>query len=300
MRNYRNYILGILCLVLVVALTACGKKTSETEGTQPSPSNAENVAQSDNASNSAAPESTDGLLQGTGEYQGQADTTSIEITVDGQPVVFQLGSLDAAALDALQPGDQVQFQYKEKAVEEGSDVKVRTLTEIGKAGAGGDAAGAVQGGALPETKNLSVTLEGSQEERPAKLFKTEDYGIYVPDGFSFDKENQKLSLTADPDYFATITKLPADYNLEYLKFEADQEMSDVGRVKEVPKEDIPESMKDAELVMAGNGSVRNKQYIVKVFDGQGYVFRLEIPVGEPSEGFQPLAYAALNSLVKLK
>ncbi|ANS75404.1 hypothetical protein AWM70_12945 [Paenibacillus yonginensis] len=299
MKNYRNYILGILSLMLVVALTACGKKSSEAEGTQPSPSGVENVAQSDNASNAAAPEGTDGLLQGTGEYQGQADTTSIEITVDGKPVVFQLGDLEASVLDGLQPGDPVQFQYKEKAVEEGSDVKVRTLTEIGKAGAAGDSGGA-ESGALPETKNLSVTLEGNQEQRPAKLFETEDYGIYVPEGFSFDKENNKLWLTAYPKYFATITKLPADYKLEYLKFEADEEMSDVGRVKELEKADIPESMRDAEAFMVGSGSVRIKQYIVKKFDGQGYVFRLEIPIGEPSEGFEPLAYASLNSLVNLK
>jgi hypothetical protein len=150
---------------------------------------------------------------------------------------------------------------------------------------------------LPDMVNLSAVVKGNQVEQTARLTQAKGYAFYVPEGFTFDKDNNKLLLQSDPTYFATIYKLPADYKMEYLKFEADQEMSDVGRVKELQGTDVPESMRDADLFMVGTGSKRIKQYIVKTFNGQGYVLRLEIPVGETADEFAPLAYASLNSIV---
>ncbi|WP_138495735.1 hypothetical protein [Paenibacillus pinistramenti] len=298
MSRHKPYLLIIFVLMLTLALTACGSNSPEANDTQPAASGLENVSQSVEPSASASSDEADGVLKGTGKYVGLGDTSSIEIEMDGQPVVFQLGTVDESVINSLNSGDQVTFQYKEQEVEGDPGVKLRTLIQLQQGAGQSGSEGAAE--ALPETKDLSVTLEGNTEERSAKLVQTDDYALYLPDGFSFDKENNKLYLTAYPEYFATIYKLPSDYNMDYLKLEADQEMSDNGRVKEITGDDVAEPMRDAKLVEIVNGPVRVKQYIVKELDGQDYVLRLEIPNGEPSEGFQPLAYAALNSLINKK
>jgi hypothetical protein len=294
MNSYKKYMIGVVGLTLVCSLTACGKKTPAASGTQPAASGLEQVSI---PADSASAETPAGVLKGTGTYEGQGDTTSVEITMEGQPVVFQLGHVDPAILDKLSTGDKVDFQYTEQKVQGDSGVKERTLTRLQQAGSPESGSGSVK---LSEDANLSYVLGGTQQQRPAKLVRTDNYALYVPEGYSFDKASSKLTLDAHPDYFATITPLPEGYKLEYLKFEADEEMSDVGRVKEIKGADIVESMRDAELVMVGNGSVRKKQYIVKKFGTQGYVFRLDIPIGEPADEFLPLVYASLNSLVNLK
>lgn len=297
MSKRKSYMYPAICLALLVSLTACGgqeQTPSAGDGTQSFPLNV-----SEPQASSLEDTGAEGTLTGSGVYQGQGDTTSIEITVDGKPQVFQLGEVPDSVLDGIETGDKVQFEYTEQNVDQDDTLKLYTLVKLEKAGSE-PADGAADFADLPQEKDLSVTLEGNEEQRPAKLVQGNGYALYVPEGFSFDPKENKLSMDVDPHYFAAISKAPADSKLEYLKFEADQELSDVGRVKELTGDEIAQPMRDAQLFMLGDGSLKDKEYIVKTFGGQEYIFRLEIPVGEPSEGFSPLAYGALNSLVTLK
>ncbi|AWB45636.1 hypothetical protein DCC85_16485 [Paenibacillus sp. CAA11] len=301
MNKHRKAMLWTAALVLMLVLSACGKEKADAPTNNAATPPAQNKTTPNEPAHNDKDQNTVKTLKGTGEYVGQADTTSVEITVNGEPKVFQLGGDTESVLAELEPNDPVEFEYVEEPIEGDNTVKQLTLTKLQKAGSGAEGTGAAggQSGELPQTKQLNVTLEGNQEQRTAKLAQGDGFAIYVPEGFSFDSKAGKLTLDADPDYFATVTKLPSDYKLDYLALEADQELSDVGRVKTLKGDAIAEPMRDAKLFMLGDGSKRTKEYIVKEIGGQGYVFRLEIPVGEAAEGFGPLAFASLNSVVTL-
>ncbi|MNC59969.1 hypothetical protein D3C75_1098140 [compost metagenome] len=105
----------------------------------------------------------------------------------------------------------------------------------------------------------------------------------------------------DPDYEVEIEKLPSDYNLDFLKMDAKEELSETGEVKELTKKELSTgSMNDAQLYMMSQNDKKTQYYIVKELDGNGFIFRVNAPIGEPSEGFLPMAYASLNSIMNEK
>lgn len=294
-KRQRGYLQVALCGLLLVGLAACGNK-EET----PAADNSANAGTSAEASQS--PSKTGAgveTLSGTGAYEGQADTTSIEVTVNGEPMVFQLGEVPASVLDQIQPGDPVTFEYTVRAIEGGGDTQQYVLTKLAKAGEETTGGTAVNKAGLPAEKNLDVILDSGVEQRKAKLAVGNGYALYVPEGFTFDASAGELTLDANKKYLASITSLSGDFKLEYQRFEGDQEVADVGRVKELKGDKIPAPMQDADLFMLGDGSVRDKEYIVKTFEGQAYVFRLDIPSGDQAKDFRAYAYAALNSIVTL-
>jgi hypothetical protein len=48
-------------------------------------------------------------------------------------------------------------------------------------------------------------------------------------------------------------------------------------------------------MMSQNGK-KTQYFIVKELDGNGFIFHIDAPVGEPSEGFLPMVYASVNSI----
>lgn len=269
-------------LTLSLSLTACSKTDP---GTPANPSNGNSQIQDEaNPPDQAAEEET---KQGTGQFVGLIDNHSVEIEVNGEPTVFQMDAAISTIAEGLALNETVEFEYVEKAIEG----KQLFLTKLVKASQSDSAA------KLPPTKQLEVELEGMKEERSANLAEGKGYALYVFDIFNFDSQTDTLSMNYDPNYKVKITKLPAGYNKDQLLLEAKEQLSKTGKAEEVDSEVMHKFMPGTSVFLEANGDDLTQQYIVKDIDGQGYIFELNIPHGEPTEGFVPLAYASLNSIV---
>lgn len=274
-------------LTLSLSLTACSK-TDQPE--TPANSNAGNSQIRDEANPSDEAQDEE-VKQGKGHFTGMIDNHSVEIEVNGQPMAFQMDASISAIAEELAPNEPVEFAYVEKAVEGDDTLKQLILTQLGKASQPEPAAG------LPATKQLEVELEGMKEERSANLTEGKGYALYLFDIFTFDSETDTLSMNYDPNYKVKIVKLPSDYNTEQLVLEAKEKLADTGKAEEVNSGIMHKFMPGTSVFLEATGKELTQQYIVKEIDGQGYCFELNIPHGEPSEGFVPLAYASLNSIV---
>lgn len=300
MRQQRSLPAAAAVAVLMLALTACSGNTPATPGegnTAPTASAAPTESVS-TAAPSPSPNEEAQVIKGTGIYVGQIDNHSVEIeTVDG-PTAFELGAGTENAPDSLNMDDPVIFEYVEKAVEGDETVKQRILSKLALADKGGGEAPSAN--TLPETKTFKLSLEGNEEEKTAKLAAGDGYSLYVFDIFTFDSASNKLAMKVDSGYYAEITKLPADFNLDYLAQEGREELASTGEVKKLTEQERPQAMSDARLYLSATGSKLTREYIVKEIGGQGYIFKLNIPQREASEGFAPHVFASLNSIVSHK
>lgn len=87
---------------------------------------ADNDGGSDSDGEAAAPETKSGM----GTFTGIVDTTSIEITTEGEAAVFQFADDLKPAIEALPEDAEVKFEYTEKAVEGDSSAKQLVLLSI--------------------------------------------------------------------------------------------------------------------------------------------------------------------------
>ncbi|WP_110931847.1 hypothetical protein [Paenibacillus bouchesdurhonensis] len=259
-------------LTLSLSLTACSKTDS--------PANPPDEA--------AQAEET---KQGTGQFVGLMDNHSVEIVVNGEPTAFQMDASIAAIAEGLAPNESVEFEYVEKAIDGEDTLKQLFLTKLVRVSQSDSPVG------LPATKQLEVELEGMKEARNANLAEGNGYALYVFDIFTFDSKTDTLSMNYDPNYKVKIVKLPSDYKTDELLSEANKQLSKNGQVEEVQSDVMDRFMKDTSVFLEAVGNDLTQQYIVKEIDGQGYAFELIIPHGEATEGFVPLAYATLNSIV---
>lgn len=282
-------LLAAVVLTLSLSLTACSKTGTNQPGTPGNSNNGNGQIQDE----TKPPEDAGNEVtkQGTGRFIGLMDNHSLEIEVNGEPTPFQMDASISAIAEGLIPSDLVEFEYVEKAVPGDDPLKQLVLTRLEKAEA------PRASGELPATKELEVELEGMKEERTANLAEGQGYALYVFDIFDFDSQSDTLSMKYDSNYKVKITKLPSDYNTDDLRSEAKERLSKTGNVEEVTGEVMNRFMPDTSVFLQAAGNDLSQQYIVKEIGGQGYAFEVNIPQGEPSEGFVPLAYASLNSIV---
>ncbi|UQZ35854.1 hypothetical protein C2I18_21360 [Paenibacillus sp. PK3_47] len=296
MRHNRSLPAVAAVAVLMLTLTACGGSTPADAPGEPSATVAPSPVESmspPSPSPAAAEEAQ--VISGSGTYVGQIDNHSIEITTEEGPTAFELGTVSDSVLEGLEMDDPVVFEYVEKAVEGDPLVFQRVLSKLAKED---NAAGAAPvNDSLPATKNIKLTLEGMEEEKTAALVQGEGYALYMFDFFTFDASENKLSVNADPDYYAEITKLPSDFNLDALEEEGRQELAATGEVTALSQEEQDVRLSGSRLFLTAMGQGMTREYIVKEVDGQGYIVKLNIPQREASEGFWPHVYAMLDSMV---
>lgn len=294
MRSQRSLPAAAAVAVLMLAITACGGRSPAEAPGEPSatvaPVQTETAAATPTPAPTAEPEQT---IQGTGTYIGQIDNHSVEIETEEGPTAFELGAGTEDAPAALEMDDTVIIEYVEKPVEGDPAVVQRVLSRLEKA-EGGEASSGVE---LPATKVIKLTLEGMEEEKTASLAEGDGYSLYVFDIFTFDPAAGRLAMKVDPGYYADITRLPSDFNLDALEEEGREALSAVGEVTKLSQEEQDRRMSGVRLYLTAMGSGLTDQYIVKEVDGQGYIIRLNIPQREASEGFGPHVYASLDSLV---
>ncbi|KAA8755963.1 MULTISPECIES: hypothetical protein [Paenibacillus] len=283
---------SFLVLLMGFALVACGNSNP---AAQPPVNNTEEQ--------SPAPEqqpNESAAIEAEGILTGWADPHTVEIRVNEKPMSFQVSEDLQKSLDDIDDEDSVRFKYVEKKID--ATTKQLVLTEIAKMESSDDNNGSNAGGTVtsdrPKTSELEVTVEGMTEKRPVTLAQAKGYSLYVFEPMAFDAEDQELTMKIDPDYEVEIEKLPADYNLDVLKMDAKEELSETGEVKQLTAEQLSNGpMKDARLYMMSQNDKKTEYFIVKELDGNGFIFHIQAPIGEPSEGFLPMAYASLNSIM---
>lgn len=283
---------SLLVLLMGFSLVACGNSNP---AAQPTVNNTEEQ--------SPAPEqqpNESATIEAEGILTGWADPHTVEIRVNEKPMSFQVSEDLQKSLDDIDDEDSVRFKYVEKTID--ATTKQLVLTEIAKIESSDENNGSNAGGTVtsdrPKTSELEVTVEGMTEKRPVKLAQAKGYSLYVFEPMVFDAEDHELTMKIDPDYEVEIEKLPANYNLDALKMDAKEELSETGEVKQLTAEQLSNGpMKDARLYMMSQNDKKTEYFIVKELDGNGFIFHIQAPIGEPSEGFLPMAYASLNSIM---
>ncbi|WP_405130569.1 hypothetical protein MHB43_23890 [Paenibacillus sp. FSL H8-0317] len=283
---------SLLVLLMGFSLVACGNSNP---AAQPTVNNTEEQ--------SPAPEqqpNESAAIEAEGILTGWADPHTVEIRVNEKPMSFQVSEDLQKSLDDIDDEDSVRFKYVEKTID--ATTKQLVLTEIAKIESSNDNNGSNAGGTVtsdrPKTSELEVTVEGITEKRPVTLAQAKGYSLYVFEPMAFDAEDHELTMKIDPDYEVEIEKLPANYNLDALKMDAKEELSETGEVKQLTAEQLSNGpMKDARLYMMSQNDKKTEYFIVKELDGNGFIFHIQAPIGEPSEGFLLMAYASLNSIM---
>lgn len=119
--------MSVAVLTLVLMGTACSDNNNI-----PSPSSSLTASPSPSAS--TAPEATEQAVQeGTGFYEGQVDTHSIEIKTDAGPTVFQITPEIGEKVSSWESGESVKYQFTEETIDaDGEKLKRLTIIAIDK------------------------------------------------------------------------------------------------------------------------------------------------------------------------
>ncbi|MEK4458298.1 hypothetical protein [Paenibacillus sp. FSL R10-2748] len=298
MKKQNTFSIILLTVVAVLALSACGTKP-QTNNTAPQGSDQPQTQQQPQVKPEpiAEPE----VKKGTGVYNGAADPHTVEIETNGEAQSFQLGEGLDTVIAGLKEGDTVAFEYNEKAVEGDATAKQLTLTKIQKtetatdSSQNGSSSQAV-GGERSKTQAFELTLEGKKEKQTATLAKGEGYSLYVFDPMSLFPDQNRVALAVDDNYYAEITKLPSDFNLDELQKEGEKDLASIGKVQKLDKASVPQELTSSRLFLQVSGSKITQQYIVVENKTGGFIVKVNIPQGEPAEGFESFIYTSLESL----
>ncbi|MGO4108695.1 hypothetical protein [Paenibacillus sp. YAF4_2] len=266
-------------------LSACNDNNNSNVNASPTPS----ATVSASPTPSESPEAQ--TKQGKGVFVGLADSHTVEVTVDGEAAAYQLGEGMDEAVNTLKEGDNVTFEYTEAAIEGDATAKLLTITKIEKSA---DNTPAIE---LPATKDFKFQLEGNEETRTGTLAKGDGYALYIFEQFKFDAAAGKLIMNVDNNYYVEISKLPEGFKLEDIKADGEKELAAVGDVQKIDPKDSNSMLGDFDLMLKASGDKLTKEVIVKTVDGTSFLFKVNMPVGEPTEGFGPLAFASMGSIV---
>ncbi|WP_404302217.1 hypothetical protein [Paenibacillus sp. DP01] len=297
MKKHNTFSIILLTVVAVLALSACGTKP-QTNNNAPSGADQPQTQQPQVA---PEPVAEPQVKKGTGVYNGAADPHTVEIETNGEAQSFQLGEGMDTVIAGLKEGDPVAFEYNEQAVEGDATAKQLTLTKIQKTEAATDgnqngSSGQQVGGERAKTQTFDLTLEGKKEKQTATLAKGEGYSLYVFDPMSLFPDQNRVALAVDDNYYAEITKLPSNFNLDELQKEGKKDLASIGKVQKLDKADVPKVLTSSRLFLQANGSKITQQYIVVENTTGAFSVKVNIPQGEPAEGFESFIYTSLESL----
>ncbi|MEE4568935.1 hypothetical protein V2U94_15010 [Paenibacillus polymyxa] len=297
MKKHNTFSIILLTVVAVLALSACGTKP-QTNNNAP-----QGADQPQTQQPQATPEpvAEPQVKKGTGVYNGAADPHTVEIETNGEAQSFQLGEGLDTVIAGLKEGDPVAFEYTEKAVEGDATAKQLTLTKIQKTEAATDSSqngssGQQVGGDRAKTQTFELNLEGKKEKQTATLAKGEGYSLYVFDPMSLFPDQNRVALAVDDNYYAEITKLPSNFNLDELQKDGEKDLASIGKVQKLDKAAVPQALTSSRLFLQANGSKITQQYIVVENTTGAFSVKVNIPHGEPAEGFESFIYTSLESL----
>ncbi|MEC0183142.1 hypothetical protein P4H61_16775 [Paenibacillus peoriae] len=297
MKKRNTFSIILLTVAAMLALSACGTKP-QTNNTTPQGADQPQTQQPQVKPELVAkPE----VKQGTGIYSGAADPHTVEIEINGEAQSFQLGEGLDKVVAGLKEGDSVSFEYNEQAVEGDTTAKQLILTKIQKTEAAtgskeNGSSGQQAGGERSKTQAFELTLEGKKETQTAALAQGEGYSLYVFDPMSLFPDQNRVALAVDDNYYAEITKLPSDFNLDELQKEGEKALAPIGKVQKLDQTAVPQALTSSRLFLQASGSKVTQQYIVVENKTGGFIVKVNIPQGEPAKGFESYIYTSLESL----
>lgn len=142
MKKFKLGINAALALALALSLAACTKEqpaakqenngiqepTTLTEDNQTKPEGSgETTAPPTDKQDNEQDDAKDNVIQGTGTYNGQIDTHSIEIETADGPKAFQIDDTLSEAIAGLKEKEAVKFEYVEKKSGEGADAVTQLI-----------------------------------------------------------------------------------------------------------------------------------------------------------------------------
>jgi len=149
MKKFKLGINAALALALALSLTACTKEQpaakSENNGIQePTTLTEDNQAKPEGTGETTTPtdmqengqkdgqdtgkdNAQNNVIQGTGTYNGQIDTHSIEIQTADGPKAFQIDDKLSETVAGLKEKDTIKFEYVEQKSGEGADAVTQLI-----------------------------------------------------------------------------------------------------------------------------------------------------------------------------
>ncbi|WP_052723831.1 hypothetical protein [Paenibacillus wulumuqiensis] len=147
----------------------------------------------------------------------------------------------------------------------------------------------------PQQRSTEMLIKGEPSKHNAALTEGEGYSLYVYEEMQL--QNNRLSLKSNPQYYAEIEPLPADFNLDQLRKQGKQELSKTGEVQEFSGDTVGEPLTGAQLFLQSGNEQLLQSYVVWEPKGEtGYIFHIHQPRGGEGGLFNPLAYDSLASI----
>ncbi|MEJ8306974.1 hypothetical protein [Saccharibacillus sacchari] len=171
------------------------------------------------------------------------------------------------------------------------------------AGAGVSASAATSiaaASARPATQTFSLMVQGKNVKRTAHLKQGNGYSLYVANGYTFSKANNKIHLTQYPSYYAQIEKLPSGFNLQKVSKQARAELKKYGTVSRYSGDQLFESpMASAKLLLQASDSKGNLRNAIVWTSkaGDSYLFRVNVPESEFAGTFIEIISTSLTSIL---
>ncbi|ANE46354.1 hypothetical protein SY83_08755 [Paenibacillus swuensis] len=311
MKRKEAYKLSIhmaLAGVLALSLAACSNEPMQGKPAG-QPTNETN--QETNQNQQTPPEeSKSASMSAEGIYNGLIDNHTVEIDQDGAPQAYQLEENVKATVDTLSEKAKVSFDYYELTTkaEDGSEVKQLFITSIKAVGtSAGEGEATVPGEnesgvkePLPQTKDLTVNLEGSQETIKGTLSEsTNGYVMYTLPGYILTSEEpgrDVLYAEADDQYMTRIEDLGANPDFEEIRKLAEAELKEVGDVVESNAQIGEGSLKEPKIMLHATNNKLTKDVFVIQIEGNWYKFTMDIPAGERAESFQPSVLSMIGTM----
>lgn len=274
--NRAASILGVL--LLSSALAACGSESNSASQSEPNTSTTTTDNTSIEEPATATPDEEAATDQENG---GDQATDSTDATPD-----------DSAAEETDQPSDSA---ADDTAATDDASSASATIAQKDPADAskqGDKGAGADR----PKTENFQIATADSTDSVTGKLQEGYGYAFYAMEGLEFDAETNRLSMTANPDYYAIITPLEKGYALATLRNEAKTALKAYGTPSELKGEKVPAALSSSRLFLSAENEAGTGQFALWETPAKGYDIKINIPTGEDAETFTTLVYASLSTL----
>lgn len=152
-------------------------------------------------------------------------------------------------------------------------------------------------GTRPAVRSIEVMTPEGYQQKEAKLQQGSGYSFYMFDGFSFNPANGRLSLAGAPEHYAVIEPLPADFSVEALRKQGQEELAKLGEIREYTGELVEHPLRFTELYLQVSALEGVWDYMVwKSENGNPFLFRLHNPEREGAARFAQPAQVMLSTV----
>lgn len=307
--NYESVIKLLSVSILSLGLVACGQGEKEevlTNGSIGDNPKVSQIKDSDRLPDGTEIES-EHFSNVPVRYEGQIDSTSIEVFQEGEPRSYRIEDLNVD-FSGFQKGEALFIDYvTERLPSNDGEIVVSRITNIYK-----ESVGIPTKEVLDEkriSKELVVFIEGMKEKR--KAFKYEGihstFDVFLLEGFTLITEGEdveKIVHEEHTDYYAEVKVLDDKVSLEKLKKDLKKELEVYGDLQQTSTGVMGGYYDDSELfLLATKGELTKdggekvaRSVLIKEINNKVFLIKINAPIKELSEGMEPGFVAMLKTL----